>query len=42
MDMYKHRTNIDSQHKLEQMRQSVQQKIAEQAAQNKPKPKKGE
>ena len=42
MDMYKHRTNIDSQHRLEEMRQSVQQRLAEQTAQNKPKPKKGE
>ena len=42
MDMYKHRTNIDSQHRLEEMRQSVQQRLAEQAAQTKPKPKKGE
>ena len=42
MDMYKHRTNIDSQHRLEEMRQSVQQRLSEQSAQNKPKPKKGE
>lgn len=42
MDMYKHNTNIDSQQQLEQMRQSVQQRLAGQSAQPKPKSQKGE
>jgi hypothetical protein len=53
MDMHKHHTNLqhqrenafnqaEHQRKLEEMRQNVQQKLAESSAQPKPKPQKGE
>jgi hypothetical protein len=42
MDLHKHRSNLEQQDRLEQMRQSVQRRLAETSAQQKPKPQKGE
>jgi hypothetical protein len=42
MELHKHRSTLEQQRKIEEMRQSVQQRLAESSAQQKPKPQKGE
>jgi len=42
MELHKHRSTLEQQRRLEEMRQSVQQRLAESSAQQKPKPQKGE
>lgn len=42
MELHKHRSTLEQQRKIEEMRQSVQHRLAESSAQQKPKPQKGE
>jgi hypothetical protein len=42
MELHKHRSTLEQQRRLEEMRQSVQQRLAESSAQQKPKPQRGE